>query len=208
MKEKKKDRQRNGYLAAAAGLLYAVLLALAFAGVSVWNEYKQSIIDNQKQQMLLTAQSLADNLEVLIEEYKADLEALSGMALRRTEGDGEPDWTVFQEYAGAHHAFVYDIMLENEDGEVVRSMKGHRIITIYSVSAVDSTMKLYQARLDNGEIYLILKKKTEHKNSISLVIDGQAYYQSMISGIRLGTPQELRAGNGILTIIHVPLNPI
>lgn len=66
-------------------------------------------------------------------------------------------------------------------------MKGHRIITIYSVSAVDSTMKLYQARLDNGEIYLILKKKTEHKNSISLVIDGQAYYQSMISGIRLGT---------------------
>lgn len=32
MKEKKKDRQRNGYLAAAAGLLYAVLLALAFAG--------------------------------------------------------------------------------------------------------------------------------------------------------------------------------
>ena len=187
MKEKKKDRQRNGYLAAAAGLLYAVLLALAFARVSVWNEYKQSIIDNQKQQMLLTAQSLADNLEVLIEEYKADLEALSGMALRRTEGDGEPDWTVFQEYAGAHHAFVYDIMLENEDGEVVRSMKGHRIITIYSVSAVDSTMKLYQARLDNGEIYLILKKKTEHKNSISLVIDGQAYYQSMISGIRLGT---------------------
>lgn len=91
MKEKKKDRQRNGYLAAAAGLLCAVLLALTFAGVSVWNEYKQSIIDNQKQQMLLTAQSLADNLQVLIEEYKADLEALDGMALRRTEGDGEPD---------------------------------------------------------------------------------------------------------------------
>lgn len=187
MKEKKKDRQRNGYLAAAAGLLYAVLLALAFAGVSVWNEYKQSIIDNQKQQMLLTAQSLADNLQVLIEEYKADLEALDGMALRRTEGDGEPDWTVFQEYARAHHAFVYDIMLENGDGEVVRSMKGHKITTIYSVSAVDSTMKLYQASLDNGEIYLILKKKTGHNNSMSLVIDGQAYYQSMISGIRLGT---------------------
>ena len=35
MKEKKKDRQRNGYLAAAAGLLCAVLLALTFAGVSV-----------------------------------------------------------------------------------------------------------------------------------------------------------------------------
>lgn len=187
MKEKKKDRQRNGYLAAAAGLLCAVLLALTFAGVSVWNEYKQSIIDNQKQQMLLTSQSLADNLQVLIEEYKADLEALDGMALRRTEGDGEPDWTVFQEYARAHHAFVYDIMLENGDGEVVRSMKGHKITTIYSVSAVDSTMKLYQASLDNGEIYLILKKKTGHNNSMSLVIDGQAYYQSMISGIRLGT---------------------
>ena len=28
MKEKKKDRQRNGYLAAAAGLLYAVLTAV------------------------------------------------------------------------------------------------------------------------------------------------------------------------------------
>ena len=94
---------------------------------------------------------------------------------------------MFQEYARAHHAFVYDIMLENGDGEVVRSMKGHKITTIYSVSAVDSTMKLYQASLDNGEIYLILKKKTGHNNSMSLVIDGQAYYQSMISGIRLGT---------------------
>lgn len=172
--------------AVTAAVLCVVLLALAYAGFSVWSEYKQTIIDNQKQQMLLTAQSLADNLEVLIEEYRADLDGLSALAVRRMDSQGQPDWTVFEEYAAAHNSFVYDVMLEDAQGEITGSMKGHRITTTYSVTVVDDRVKLYQSRLDNGDIYLVLKMKTEG-GAVSMVIDGMAYYQDLISNIRLGT---------------------
>lgn len=180
--EKKKIRKMTLFTTLILG---AALLAFSIMGFGIWNEYKKSIIDNQKQQMILTAETLGDNLEVLIADYKADINGLCAMASRRADEDGRPDWTVFEDYASAH-SFIYDVMFEDAEGQVVRSTRGNRITDTYSVSKVGEGINLYQSRLDNGSICLILKMKTEH-GAVSLLIDAEAYYQRLISSIRLGT---------------------
>lgn len=183
--EKAENKKIRKMLMLTTAVLGAALLAFSSIGFGIWNEYKKSIIDNQKQQMILTAETLGDNLEVLIADYKADINGLCAMASRRADGDGRRDWSVFEDYALAH-SFIYDVILEDAAGQVVRSTKGNKITDTYSVSAVDSGINLYQSRLDNGGIYLILKMKTG-EGAVSLVIDARAYYQRLISSIRLGT---------------------
>lgn len=170
-----------------AFLLAAVLLAFVYAGFSVWQEYQQTIINNQKEQMLLTAQSISDNLEVLIQEYQADMKGLWAIAQSRDEEEGTRLWDVFLEYSKSHDRYIYDVLLEDSQGEILKSAMGYKVTHTFSVSAIDDDISLYQCRLDNGEMYLIMKMRLEGKKAISLVIDAKAYYQNLISGIRLGT---------------------
>jgi len=78
-----KGKENRRFRNIAVGLLIAVLLVFCYAGISVWREYKNTIIDNQKQQMLLTVQSLADSLEMVIQEYEEDLESFCLLAERK-----------------------------------------------------------------------------------------------------------------------------
>ncbi len=43
----------------------AVLLAVLWAGTGIWNEYRDAVMDTQKQQLLLTVQSLGDSVEIV-----------------------------------------------------------------------------------------------------------------------------------------------
>ena len=188
MREIKREKRNFKYMAAVtAAVLLAVVLALIYSGFSIWREYKQAIISNQKQQMLLTAQSLADNLEVLIEEYEADLDGLCEIAARQSKTGDRGDWSVFKEYAVSHRRFVHDVVLEDEKGQVIKSTGPFRIDRTFSVSRLDDRRTLAQSSLDDGELYLILKMRLDSGNTVSIVIDGTAYYRSLISGIRLGT---------------------
>lgn len=186
MREIKHEKRKIKYTASAmAAVLLAVVLALIYSGFSIWREYKQAIISNQKQQMLLTAQSLSDNLEVLIEEYEADLDGLCEIAAKQSEAGG--DWSVFEEYAVSHKRFVHDVVLEDGKGQVIKSTRQFRVDRTFSESRLDGRRTLQQSRLDDGEQYLILKMRLDSGNTVSIVIDGTAYYQSLISDIRLGT---------------------
>lgn len=188
MREIKQEKRkiRNMALVMAA-VLAAVVMVLAYSGFSIWREYKQAIISNQKQQMLLTAKSVADNLEVLLEEYEADLDGLCEIAAGRPEKGGKGDWSIFEDYAKSHSRFVYDVVLEDDSGKILRSTRGGWAEKTFSISRIDDRRTLSQSRLNNGEIYLILKLELDSGDAISIVIDTNAYYQSLISKIRLGT---------------------
>ena len=47
----------------------AVLLAVLWAGMGIWNEYRDAVMDTQKQQLLLTVQSLGDSVEIVFQDY-------------------------------------------------------------------------------------------------------------------------------------------
>lgn len=170
-----------------AAVMAGALFIFSCLGVSIWEEYKKTIIDNQKKQMLLTAQSLGDNLEIFIGEYEADIEALCRMEAVKHMQTGRIEWDLLTEYVETHNRFVYDVIVENKDGEIINSTKGYRVTDTFSITRINDKLSFRQCRLTNGELYLILRMERKNGISISLVLDAMNYYQSLISGIRLGT---------------------
>lgn len=168
-------------------VLPAVILFLfSCLGFSIWDEYKRTIIDNQKEQMLLTARSLGDNLEIFIEEYESDLYGLCTMEVQNRLKGGHGEWDILQEYVESHSRFVYDVIVEDDGGRVIKSTKGYRVRQLFSETKIDGELSFRQCMLDNGELYLILRREQDG-SAISIVIDATNYYSSLISGIRLGT---------------------
>ncbi len=188
MKKLKDDKKDKKYIAAfMAVVLLVVVFMFSALGFSIWEEYKKTIIDNQKKQMLLTAQSLGDNLEIFIEEYEADLNALCTMESENRWIGGHEEWDILQGYVDSHERFVYDVIVEETDGTVIKSTKGRQVEEVFSVTEITDNLSFRQCRLDDGEIYLVLRMERWDDTSISIVINETVYYRSLISGIRLGT---------------------
>lgn len=169
------------------GTMAAMLIIFSCLVFSTWNEYKEAIIDNQKKQMLLTTQSMGENLKAFIEGYQADLNSLCAIEDEKYEKTGRKDWEVLEEYVTYHNRFVYDIILEDGNGKLLKSIHGYGVTETYSVTEIDGNASFRQCKLENGEMYLILKKLLPGGNSISVVINEKNYYQSLVSNIRLGT---------------------
>lgn len=165
----------------------AVLLVFSCLGFSIWKEYKKAIIDNQKKQMLLTTQSIGENLKVFIEGYQSDINTLCAMEEEHAEITGRKDWEVLKDYVANHNRFVYDVILEDESGRLIKSINGYGVADTYSVTETDKGVSFRQCKLENGEIYLILKKILEDGHSLSVVLNEKKYYESLLSNIRLGT---------------------
>ncbi len=94
--------------------MVSVLLIFCCLVFSIWNEYKETIIDNQKKQMLLTTQSMGENLKIFIEGYQADLNTLCAVEEENNKKTGREDWSMLQSYVTNHSRFVFDVILEDE----------------------------------------------------------------------------------------------
>ena len=74
MKKIKENRDYAGIFICCA--MAAVLIIFCLLVFGIWKEYKDAIINNQKKQMLLTTQSMGENLKVFIEGYQSDLSTI------------------------------------------------------------------------------------------------------------------------------------
>ncbi|WP_333650964.1 ATP-binding protein [Lacrimispora sp.] len=170
-----------------SGIAAAMLIIFSYLVFSTWEEYKEAIIDNQKKQMLLTTQSMGENLKAFIEGYQADLNSLYAIEEENFKKTGQKDWKVLEEYVKYHNRFVYDVLLEDKDGNHLKSINGYGVTDTYSITEIDSQTSFRQCKLENGEMYLLLRKAIPEDKFISVVINERNYYQSLVSHIRLGT---------------------
>jgi signal transduction histidine kinase/CheY-like chemotaxis protein len=191
----------------------AILMSLAMAIVlgvfsclvfSIWKEYKDAIIDNQKKQMLLTTQSMGDNLKAFIEGYQADINSLCAMEEENYKRTGEKTWNVLEEYANYHTRYVYDAILEDKNGKLIKSLHGFGVKETYSITGIDDNMSFRQCKLENGEIYLLVKKNLDDGNSVSILINTTSYNDSLISNIRVGTNGYVLLKDSVGTILTHP----
>ena len=169
------------------GVMAAILIIFSFLVFGIWKEYKDAIIDNQKNQMVLTTKSMGENLKVFIKGYQADLNTLCDIEEKKYQQTGVEDWNNLSDYVKNHSRFVYDVILENESGQLLKSLHGYGVKKTYSITKINNLESFRQCELENGEIYLVLKKVLSKGRSISIVINEVNYYQSMVSNIRLGT---------------------
>lgn len=165
----------------------SVLLIFCCLVFSIWDEYKETIINNQKKQMLLTTQSMGENLKIFIEGYQADLNTLCDIENENYKKTGREEWSILESYVTKHSRFVFDVILEDQDGSLLKSVNGYGVTDTYSVTEISQDVSFRQCKLDNGEMYLILKKILSDGRSLSVILNEKNYYNSLVSNIRLGT---------------------
>lgn len=158
-------------------ILLAVFVVAAGVGIGIWNEYRDSVIDTQKRQLLLTVQSMSDNMKVFIDEYVSDLEGLCRLR----------DPAMLQDYVDTHGDFVNDVILEDEKGEIRQSTRNIKVDCIYSTSLMGDGKSLQLAEMENGEMSLILRMELSSGGEAVLVLDLERYYRTLLRGLQVGT---------------------
>lgn len=167
-----------------APMLGVVLGIAVVVGIGIWNDYRDAIIDTQKQQMLLTVKSLAESMEVFIREYEEDLDGIYRMT---ATGQEQRKDAILQEYVDTHQTFVEDVILEDAGGTVFVSTKHTRIRQVYSISRISMGKTLRLAELESGEMCLVLRMETEKEGAFSIVLKLEQYYQTLMRGLQVGS---------------------
>ncbi|MBT9780101.1 response regulator [Clostridium sp. MCC353] len=166
-----------------------------------------TVISQQKNQMLLTAESVAKTMEISLERNAADLKQLCMVA---EETSKHPDMKgfkdqIFQRYIDEQENFVTGIIISRK-GEITRNTLGIEIEKKYAITDMGNGIQMTQCRADDGKIYFLLGKELESGERISQVIDADRYFNTLISDIKIGTNGYIMVKNsaGIILMHPVP----
>ena len=180
MKKEKKNRElirlRTVWIVGAV-LLLGVVIA---SGARVWKKYEKTLMDNQIEQLKMTAQILSENMESSFQEYEDGFEFLTGI---ETYSNSEE---LFQEYLDTQDGFVCDIFKADKEGNFQKSMKGKQYQNPLKLARMNEGSQVYQIEDENGCKYLMMKNGGKLTECLCIVIDEERYYNRIISGIRIG----------------------
>lgn len=183
-------------------LLPAVLLvmALGFAAAcsAIWSDYRDKIMQNYKEQLLLTASSLAENISLSLAEYQNDLEFLSAMTSE------ENDKKIYELFLKMQSKYECNLIWEDEHGEIMTSVYELSRREAVFLTRIDAQKSVWQYSDTDGRCYLVLKKQQENGCSLGLVIDEERYYEQLISDIHIGTNGYIVIKNSKGTIVMHP----
>ncbi|MFV0361535.1 MAG: ATP-binding protein [Suipraeoptans sp.] len=181
-KKEKKNKHLKVYIFV---VIVVIICALIYIGHSIWNDYRNQIIQGQKDQMLLTTNSIADSLEANLTSYANDLEYLC-----RTHDDiltTDDAWQDVEEYVRIHDEYVFSSVLEDENNVMIKSTSGNGIINVHSDTEIDSMTTLQLVSLDNDVKYIAIKRTLLDGGMVSIIIDVRKYFDSIMSNIQMGT---------------------
>lgn len=178
-KRKELKRIREKWIAAAV----IILIIFLILGIHVWKVYRDTLMDNQINQLKVTTQILSKNMESSIQKYEDDLDFFD--ALKSSEDITE----IFRKYTDIKDMFIEDLFLEKEDGTFVEGVSGKQYKDALKIAQMDSNRSLYQMKGqdDEKEKYLVVKKKKEDGTSLCLVVNEEKYYNKIISDIKIGS---------------------
>lgn len=174
---KKNQKLTFRQMLAAGSIAFIVFVIFGVIGVGLWQDYKDEVIGNQNEQMLLMTRSLSVNLETSILSYKNDVDYLF-----QTKADEDN----IKDYVELHNDFVFDVIKSDKSGKLIHSVKGFNITEVQSKTTIDKDTYFLLASLENNEKYLVIYKDIED-SSLAIIIDGKKYYQSIMADIRLGS---------------------
>ena len=158
MREKTHTRREvRPVMLGTAVVLVLFLAGLLYLGVATWMQYRSSIIDKQKEQMLLTTQALSGNLEQYILDAQADLEVLSITAEQLADPALVPEaQKQLRAYVKSHEGAVYDMAVLGADGQTVFSIRNSQVAQTFRSTTQDG-QRLFQVEMEDGTMCLLLE---------------------------------------------------
>lgn len=157
------------------------LIYLISTALRVWANYRETLVENQKEQMLLTAKILGENMGITLQEYRSNLDFLSGISAGEAE-----KWEIYERFVQTQDSFECNIFRESEDGSHVEWLYEQELKNPLLISRISQDESIWQYENEDGEKYLVFKKNVD-AGSLCMVVDEEKYYQNLISDIHIGT---------------------
>lgn len=176
--------KKNSRFYLVAAFLAAAILALMCIGNSIWNEYRNSAVRNQKDQMLLAAESLSGRLEETIGEYASDIRSLWNCSHSLSDEEQAALWDT---YVKEHNPIVQDIIIKKKEETILTAGTQDEPEEILSESRIDDQMFFRLVKIGNKNHFLMLYYETDTGETISMILDGMAYYNRTMRPLNVGT---------------------
>lgn len=168
-----------------AGFLVITVLLMAlliYLGSKIWKYYETTLMNNQKNQIQLISLALANTTETSITEFSDTLEFLCQME----ESDFGKE-SFYRRYISTKNAFVRDLCYGGKGSVTLTGISGKTYVTPVFLTEMVPGKTIWQYRDEMGNFYLVLKKEYLPSKTLCLVIDEEAYYNSLISDIHVGS---------------------
>ena len=184
--------QRNARLIAktlAVGFL--VLFFLLMAGLSAWQDYRDTLIESQTRQLELVVQSFADVMRYTLTEYSARLDAAAQKV--RQEPAVLPNLSASDT--------IVDLWLEDADGNITASRYGvhaDRDVLLTRTNGISFW------QYHSGDRHYLVLKESAGETTVCLVTDSEAFYEQLVSDIHVGENGYLVIKNSENRIIMHP----
>lgn len=83
-----------------------LIVILVFAGFGVWKKYRDTLMQNQEEQMLLTTRILSENMAMSAEEYEESLSFLAKTAENRPQDEAKQ---LYREFIDTQTSFIESV---------------------------------------------------------------------------------------------------
>ena len=167
------------------GILFLLFLFLTAAGVGVWKKYRDRLMENQFEQLQISARSLAGSMETSMKEYIWDFHILESIQDHETATPWE-DTQKYSAYLNEGNSFVEDVFWINKDGEFLGSISGKKFQDPVFLTESKEGIYFLQMEDEKGKRYIVLKEKPFTEKQFCIAVDEEEYYQKLISRIRVG----------------------
>ncbi|MDD6213088.1 MAG: ATP-binding protein [Clostridiales bacterium] len=156
--------------------------------IGVWNYYRNTLIENQKNQLMLVTQAVSQYMEISLSEYRDTAGFLSYL-----ENSGKADTEYYDEYLSLQSSFITDIAWMDSQGNFEKSVRQSSYQNGILLGIPSEQESIWQYNDEDGHFYMAFSHKLSTGNQLCLIIDEEAYYQQIISNLNIGT-------NGYLVI--------
>ena len=178
-----------------------LIVILVFAGFGVWKKYRDTLMQNQEEQMLLTTRILSENMAMSAGEYEESLSFLAKTAENRPQDEAKQ---LYREFIDTQTSFITNLYLEDEQGKLSESVKDVQIVSSQLLTQSSAKNSIYMEKDTGEKIYNVYKRVLKDGRKICLMIDAEKYYQKLISGIHIGTNGYIVVKDAEGTIIMHP----
>ncbi len=168
-----KFRQNARLIVQTLAVGLCVLFFLTAAVIGTWQDYRDRLIESQTRQLELLVRSFSDIMRYTLTEYTARLDA----AVQKVQQNPDvmPNLSVSDTVA--------DLWIENPDGNIVKRCYG---VEAVCDTLLTSTEGLEIWQYHNGDRHYLVLKKKAGVQTVCLVTDSEALYDSLVADIHVG----------------------
>ena len=185
----------------------AITCILLFAGLKVFRDYRNALMKNQQDQLLLMAKTISRNIRADMDNYIRELEFFSDI------NDSEEKNIFIKKYVDSNLDFAVNVYQEDSSGNILKTAvptqiydmedssddapasfnesSDELIITdLQFVTDTGNGITLWQGKRGKDRNVLIFKKKPDpgaQGETVGLVIDEDKYYENVVSDIHIGS---------------------